>query len=192
MSTPRDPNRSDGNDERTDPMLAALRALRESSPPPSLVPAVMRRVAEPERQSFWAWLRRPRRFELRLSPLGLSALTGVAVCLLVAASVARKPVGPEGGAPAVAEAPSDVVHVRFVLQAKGAKQVSLAGDFNGWRAETTALENSDGQGTFVVTVPLRRGAHEYMFLVDGQWVTDPAASELRPDGFGRRNGVLRL
>ena len=41
-------------------------------------------------------------------------------------------------------------------------------------------------------VPLPRGAHEYMFLVDGTWVTDPAAPETRPDGFGRTNAILRL
>jgi hypothetical protein len=39
---------------------------------------------------------------------------------------------------------------------------------------------------------MARGAYEYMFLVDGHWMTDPAASETRPDGFGRANGVLRL
>jgi hypothetical protein len=31
-----------------------------------------------------------------------------------------------------------------------------------------------------------------MFVVDGEWVTDPAAAERRPDGFGRENAVLRL
>ena len=70
-----------------------------------------------------------------------------------------------------------MVQVRFVLVAKGAKKVAIVGDFNGWNAEGTVLENADGQGTFVATVPLPRGAHEYMFLVDGQWVTDPAAAE---------------
>jgi 1,4-alpha-glucan branching enzyme len=79
-----------------------------------------------------------------------------------------------------------------VLVAKGAKKVGLVGDFNGWQPDVTQLENSDGQGTFVVTLPLKRGAYEYMFNVDGQWVTDPSAAERRPDGFGRSNGVLRL
>jgi len=52
--------------------------------------------------------------------------------------------------------------------------------------------NQDGQGNFVGTVSLPPGAHEYMFVVDGKWITDPAASELRPDGFGRTNAILRL
>jgi hypothetical protein len=54
------------------------------------------------------------------------------------------------------------------------------------------LVDADGQGTFVATVPLRKGSYEYMFLVDGKWMTDPGAAEVRPDGFGRSNAILRL
>ena len=82
--------------------------------------------------------------------------------------------------------------VRFVLAARGARSVAVAGDFNAWDPEQTVLVDSDGQGTFVATVPVRRGQHEYMFLVDGKWMTDPAAAETRPDGFGRANAILRL
>jgi hypothetical protein len=163
-----------------------LRSLREEAPPPSLVPAVMRRITEPQPFSLWRWLRKPHRLELRVSPVGLAAVAGVGVLVLVAL---LRPT-PEKVA-AVAPA-GDTVMVRFVLVAKGARQVSLAGDFNAWRPEGTRLENADGQGTFVATIPLKKGAYEYMFLVDGQWVTDPSAAEHRPDGFGRRNGVLRL
>ena len=56
--------------------VAGLASLRDTTPPPSLVPAVMRRIAEPVPVTFWSWLRRPRRFELRLSPLGLMAVPG--------------------------------------------------------------------------------------------------------------------
>ena len=31
-----------------------------------------------------------------------------------------------------------------------------------------------------------------MFVVDGKWMTDPAADERRDDGFGRQNSLLRL
>ena len=102
---------------------------------------------------------------------------------------------PAPGAPALAGGagqPADVVLVRFVLAARGAKQVAVAGDFNAWDAGATVLVDADGQGTFVATVPLRKGAYEYMFLVDGKWMTDPTASETRPDGFGRANAILRL
>jgi hypothetical protein len=184
--------------------IPGLAELKQVTPPPSLVPAVMSRIAEPRPQTFWSWLLRPRRIELRLSPVGILAMVSGAAMLALAmswrpapvpvASVDHAPAGAETvRAVAAAPAPaSDVVLVRFVLVAKGARKVAVAGDFNGWNAAETTLENSDGRGTFVATVQLPRGAHEYMFLVDGEWVTDPAAPETRPDGFGRSNGVLRL
>jgi 1,4-alpha-glucan branching enzyme len=82
--------------------------------------------------------------------------------------------------------------VRFVLEARGARQVTVAGDFNGWDPARTPLEGPDLGGNFVATVPVTPGEHEYMFVVDGRWVTDPAAAERRADGFGRENALLRL
>jgi hypothetical protein len=188
---------------RDDGPIPGLRGLADVSPPPSLVPAVMRRVAEPRPVTFWSWLRRPRRIELRLSPLSAGALAvalaagGYALSLQRSASfqppgrpiAMTLPEAPSGGARPSSE---DIVHVRFVLFAKGAQKVAVAGDFNGWRPEDTLLQNANGDGLFVTTVALPRGAHEYMFVVDGEWVTDPSAAEVRPDGFGRSNAVLRL
>ncbi len=185
--------------------ISGLRALREVTPPVSMVPNVMRRIAEPEPATLWSWLLRRRRLELRVSPLGFGAagFLGVAVVAVMLARPiqAPTPVGvssvptPALAAPARAgspEAVGDIVMVRFVLIARGARKVAVAGDFNRWNPDGTTLLNADGQGTFVATVRLPRGAHEYMFVVDGEWVTDPGASERRPDGFGRHNAVLRL
>jgi hypothetical protein len=176
-------------DVDADEPFPGLASLRETAPPPSLVPAVMRRIAEPRPFSLWAWLRNPR--ELRVTPLGLAGAAALVALVMVGAGGVRshRPATTVASAPVV---DPDTVMVRFVLVAKGARQVSLAGDFNAWQPEGTVLENADGQGTFVATVPLKRGNYEYMFLVDGQWVTDPNAAEHRPDGFGRRNGILRL
>jgi hypothetical protein len=178
-----------------DQPIAGLSSLRETTPPPSLVPSVMRRIAEPAPQSFWSWLRKPRRFELRLSPLSLAGLVaGVSMAVLVVWGTGGRTRDsfvvnvPE---PTPSNATPTVV-VRFTLVAQGARQVAVAGDFNGWDPKGTLLVNQDGQGNFVGTVSLPPGAHEYMFVVDGKWVTDPAASELRPDGFGRTNAILRL
>jgi hypothetical protein len=184
------------DDDRPFPGLAAL---KDVTPPPSLVPAVMRRIAEPAPVTIWSWLWKPRRLELRLSPLGgLFALGAAALAVFAVALGAstRAPVAvmspPTGGAVSD-RAAQEVVLVRFVLAAKGAKKVAVAGDFNAWNSGETVLVDADGQGTFVATVPLRKGGnYEYMFLVDGQWKTDPGATEVRPDGFGRTNAILRL
>jgi hypothetical protein len=166
--------------------LPGMSALRETTPPSSLVPEVMRRIARsrpaPAGPAWWVWLRRPRRLELRLSPLGALTLAGALGALLIVARPGSRP------PPAVAA----VVTVRFTLVAQGARQVAVAGDFNGWDPTRSLLVDGEGNGTFAGNVSLPVGAHEYMFVVDGQWVTDPAAAERRPDGFGRTNAVLRL
>jgi len=44
-----------------------------------------------------------------------------------------------------------------------------------------------------VTIPLKPGRYEYMFVVDGQqWIPDPFAAEQTDDGFGSRNAVLEV
>jgi hypothetical protein len=205
MKSPVDPRaRRTSASEDQDAPFPGLAALRDVEPPPSLVPAVMRRVAEPAPPSFWRWLMRPRRFELRFSAAGLGALAAVGVIVVLALrlgpeqqrgsamATAPEPAASAASTPAQAQQAPEVVQVRFVFFAPGAKKVSLVGDFNEWNAQGTVLEPVDAQGTFTATLPLRRGTHEYMFNVDGRWVTDPAAAERRPDGFGRENGVLRL
>jgi hypothetical protein len=151
----------------------------------------MRRVSEPAPMTFWSWLRKSRRFELRLSPLSLAGLLGAAAM----AAVVVWGAGGRARSSLVIDVPAAsnaTVVVRFTLVAQGAHQVAVAGDFNGWDPKGTMLVNQDGQGNFVGKVNLPPGSHEYMFVVDGKWVTDPAASELRPDGFGRTNAILRL
>jgi Glycogen recognition site of AMP-activated protein kinase len=171
--------------------IPGLSELRDVAPPPSLVPRVMRRITEPRPTSFWSWLRKPRRLELRVSPLGaLAAATAGVLGLVVLAgswSATRRDGAMVLDVPAAQDA---TVIVRFMLVADGAKRVTVAGDFNGWDPEHSPL-SQDGS-TFSGTVRLPPGAHEYMFVVDGKWVTDPAAAEHRPDGFGRNNAVLRL
>jgi len=177
-----------------DDQIPGLSSLREVTPPPSLVAAVMGRIAEPAPPSFWSWLRRPRRLELRVSPLGavgLAAVTAVGLVLVGGSWSARHASRALSvNVPADAAGPAAVV-VRFTLVATGAHKVAVAGDFNSWDPDGTPLVQ-DGQGRFAASVRLPPGAHEYMFIVDGEWVTDPAASERRPDGFGRDNAVLRL
>jgi hypothetical protein len=186
-----------------DAPIPGLAALRDVTPPPSLVPAVMQRIADPPPRSFWRWLLAPRPLELRMrvSPLGAVVTAGlsVAVLALVVGSWAVRgrgtPMVVQVPEPAAAHAPTVAqaeVLVRFTLVAQGARRVAVAGDFNGWDPQKAPLMDQDGKGSFAATVKLPPGAHQYMFVVDGEWVTDPAASEQRPDGFGRTNSVLRL
>ena len=81
--------------------------------------------------------------------------------------------------------------VRFALAAPNARAVSLAGDFNGWRADATPMVRG-ADGVWMVQLPLLRGNWSYSFVVDGKWVEDPLAESWRADGFGGRNAVVRV
>jgi len=85
---------------------------------------------------------------------------------------------------------SPAMLVRLIIMQPDAKAVAVAGDFNGWNPTRTPLERLSGDA-WAVTIPLRPGRYEYMFVVDGdRWVADPFATERRDDGFGSENAVL--
>jgi 1,4-alpha-glucan branching enzyme len=70
-----------------------------------------------------------------------------------------------------------------------AKNVCVAGDFNEWKPENTPLTQV-GKGRWVGNVSMKPGRHEYLFVVDGQWLPDPNAKETVQNPFGGRNSVL--
>ena len=69
--------------------------------------------------------------------------------------------------------------VNFFCLAPEARQVSIVGDFNGWRPEAHPMQRQP-DGGWVLQVPLHHGHHLYQFLVDGEPVLDP-----RAQGVGR-------
>jgi 1,4-alpha-glucan branching enzyme len=82
------------------------------------------------------------------------------------------------------------VFVRFELVAPGARTVSVAGSFNGWRVDALPMVRG-AAGLWSVTVPLPVGEHRYEFVVDQtRWVPDPTAHSQVDDGFGGRNSVI--
>jgi hypothetical protein len=96
-----------------------------------------------------------------------------------------------GTGPRIAAAPSahDQVRYVFTVKAEHAQQVCLAGDFNLWKVCDARLARV-GEDVWSIAVDLPRGRHEYMFVIDGRWVTDPNAMGYSQDGFGNRNAVL--
>jgi 1,4-alpha-glucan branching enzyme len=70
-----------------------------------------------------------------------------------------------------------------------ARQVNVAGHFNGWRPDVTPLKNT-GAGKWVVRLMLRSGQYEYRFVVDGCWSEDPRASQRVANLYGGFNSVL--
>ena len=143
--------------------------------PPGLATRIMSRLPEKPRAS---WLPAPREW---LIP----SLTGAAAVTLFLLGWLwfNPPAAPK----------SEMVKVTFELHAPGAKQVELVGNFNHWQQGALRLEGPDASGHWNATIELPEGRYEYSFLVDGtEWVTDPTAAVVRPDGYGRVNAVLEV
>ena len=79
--------------------------------------------------------------------------------------------------------------VALELVKPGAKCVCVAGSFNEWKPEATPL-TARADGRWVGNLTVKPGRHEYLFVVDGQWVPDPNAKETARNPFGGHNSVL--
>lgn len=161
--------------------------LPRPTPSPDFAARVMVRVRSrpAPRRGVWTWLRAP-----RLSPLGALAGAAAAAGLAFALATARTPAPPTTAA-ADADGPG-AVRARLVLRAPEARAVAVAADFNGWDPAASRMRRGEG-GVWILEVPLQPGRrYQYMFVVDGRFVTDPNAPASVDDGFGGRNAVLEL
>jgi len=80
--------------------------------------------------------------------------------------------------------------VRFVLPRIEAREVCLAGSFNGW--DPTAAPMAEGAEGWSLELELPAGAHEYLFVADGRWVADPTNHASRPNPFGGVNSLVEV
>jgi hypothetical protein len=103
---------------------------------------------------------------------------------------AAVPVPAPKPAPA-APAPPKIGHISLELVQPGAKHVCVAGSFNEWKPEQTPLVQM-GNGRWVGDLDVKPGRHEYLFVVDGQWLLDPNAKESVQNPFGGRNSILTV
>lgn len=81
--------------------------------------------------------------------------------------------------------------VALHLDAPGATTVCVAGSFNDWHPSATPMVDLGG-GRWGKEIVLRPGRHEYLFVVDGEWMADPSALETVPNPFGGSNCVLLI
>ncbi len=101
------------------------------------------------------------------------------------------PIDPSHAPKLEAEATGTILH-QFTIEAPGAQRVCLVGDFNDWAVCEVPLVRNEALGTWTIEMNLPPGRHEYMFVVDEGWVTDPSANLHTDDGFGNRNAVIFL
>lgn len=84
------------------------------------------------------------------------------------------------------------IPTQFVLERKGAKRVTVVGDFNGWgEGARVELQHEPGTSLWTTTVPLTPGRHLYAFVVDDSvWTPDPRAPRAKDADFGVAGSVV--
>lgn len=171
----------------TDRVMAALPQTEHAAP------SLSDRI-----RSSWEALWTPQAFSLRPAyGLAVATIAALAFSLVLLNELARDATDTDAlrladGHPAT-EVSSEEVLVRFAYAAEDASTVAVAGDFSNWEPITLSPHTVNGEKVWSSLVPLPRGEHRYMFVVDGtRWVSDPLASVHRQDGFGHRNAVIAI
>jgi hypothetical protein len=181
-----------------------LRGLRRETPPEGLASTITSRLAHlpPPRRSawrvFWDALQRPQvvwAYRLAIFLVLLGTMAGVwRLGNRSRSSVVQGSSGHPAAQAASQQkaAPAPMIPVTFTFYAPKAQSVCVVSTFNDWDPQKTPM-NRGKDGTWSVQISLPQGRYEYMFLVDGaRYETDPNAIELRQDGMGNDNAVLRL
>jgi 1,4-alpha-glucan branching enzyme len=73
--------------------------------------------------------------------------------------------------------------VEFRFYRPSARQVWLAGDFNGWRNQELPM-HQDEQGYWMARLRLPAGSYRFRYWADGAWFPDYAAFGLEAGPFG--------
>jgi len=81
--------------------------------------------------------------------------------------------------------------VRFVTLYPRAKTVQIAGDFNNWQPQKTALLPVK-DGKWELALELAPGKYRYRMVVDGQWQQDPYNEKVEANPYGEYNSILEV
>jgi hypothetical protein len=84
---------------------------------------------------------------------------------------------------------TDTGEALFVCTHTGG-EVYIAGDFNEWNPRSIRMTKREG--CFQRKLKLAPGTHEYKFVIDGEWQTDPTTTEQRSNEFGSMNSVIHV
>jgi chromosome partitioning protein len=81
--------------------------------------------------------------------------------------------------------------VKFVTLYPRAESVQIAGDFNNWQPQKTALKAAQ-DGKWELALALAPGKYRYRMVVDGKWQQDPYNENAELNPFGEYNSVLEV
>jgi len=79
-------------------------------------------------------------------------------------------------------------HLFYLAGHEDAQNVIVSGTFNHWDERDFRMKRVDGAWQLRVKLP--PGDHQYRFIVDGNWMEDPANSNKVENEFGEHNSVV--
>jgi 1,4-alpha-glucan branching enzyme len=79
-------------------------------------------------------------------------------------------------------------HVFELREYSTARNVLVAGSFNGWDPQGYRMVRKGDLWIFPIC--LKPGKHTYKFIVDGKWILDPANDLYEENQYGTGNSVL--
>lgn len=82
--------------------------------------------------------------------------------------------------------------VLFVQPLGLGRRVAIAGDFNGWSADSHILRVNPVLGVMELCVPLATGQHRYRLVIDGRWCLDPYNTQYEPDPLGGFSSLINV
>ncbi|MGH7194483.1 MAG: isoamylase early set domain-containing protein, partial [Candidatus Saccharimonadales bacterium] len=79
------------------------------------------------------------------------------------------------GGPVATHVDGEDYEVRFAYRPDAAAEaVYLAGSFNDWQPTAHRMDGPDAEGRYTTKLKLKRGRHEYKYVLDGmKWRSDP-------------------
>ena len=80
--------------------------------------------------------------------------------------------------------------VSFEIEAEPGGEVFVCGTFNAWRSGQYQMKDKPKDGIFKRTITLPIGRHEYKFVVNGEWMTDPDCPDQASNDCGSTNSVI--
>jgi len=86
---------------------------------------------------------------------------------------------------------ADLRDVEFMAEAEEGSRVFLAGSFNQWDPSAIPMKHN-GDHTFVTTLELPPGRHEYKFVINNAWHIDEQCPLWIQNDQGSLNSVIEV
>jgi len=84
-----------------------------------------------------------------------------------------------------------LTEITFKVAAPQAKDVYLAGEFNNWQLDEAGRMDQDN-GTWSKKLNLSSGRYHYRFVIDGNWVEDPANPLKEVNPYGSVDSLIEI